>query len=287
MGGLGNQMFQYAAGRRLAYVHRTELKLDLSWFNEIAAKATPRKYELAAFKFHPLIASSEDVARYLKPPYLLSALNVLNRLFPLVGQKHITEKHFHFDPAILSLPDNVYLDGYWQSPRYFVDIEEVIRSEFTITSELTALNKQITEFIARTESVAVHIRRGDYVANPVTSRYHGTCTLDYYRAAVDAIASRVKKPHFFLFSDDPAWTKNNLLSIQPMTMIDHNGPDKAYEDMRLMSLCRHHIIANSSFSWWGAWLSRRPDKIVVAPRKWFGEKQVNTDDLLPEQWLRK
>lgn len=286
VGGLGNQMFQYAAGRRLAHVHQAELKLDLGWFNEIAASDTRREYELAVFNLQPHFATSEEVAKFRKSPSFMSVLNVLGRLFPFGGQQHIKEKHFHFDPAILSLPDNVYLDGYWQSPKYFRDIEETIIKEFTIATEYTEFNKRIAESIARTESVSVHVRRGDYISNPVTSQYHGICTLDYYHAAVETISSRIRAPHFFLFSDDPDWVKKHLSSVHPMTIVDHNGPSRAYEDMRLMSLCKNHIIANSSFSWWGAWLSRSSRKIVIAPRRWFGKDNMNTDDLLPEHWLR-
>jgi hypothetical protein len=286
MGGLGNQMFQYAAGRRLAHVHKTELKLDVSWFSEIAAIDTKRKYELAPFNLSARFASSEEIAKCKGPELLRRIAWLFPTALPFFGKRHVYEKYFHFDPAVLTLSDNVYLEGYWQCPRYFEDIEDIIRNEFTVTPPPDATNRAMAEEIARSESVSVHVRRGDYVSNPSTNEYHGVCSLEYYQAAVKSILNCVSKPHFFIFSDDPVWAKKNLSVITPHTVIDRNGPDKAYEDMRLMSLCKHHIIANSSFSWWGAWLSKNPEKIVIAPKHWFKDPKIDARDLVPETWKR-
>ena len=288
MGGIGNQMFQYAAARRLAHVHGATLKIDLSWFENCKADS-PRPYELHIFPIKELIASEKEIDR-LKNTGKKRLPGWLLRLFNAADQRRskglIIEKHFHFDPEVLRLPDNVYLDGYWQSEKYFRDIADIIRTEFTITVEPDDKSRQMSEMIGRSEAVSLHIRRGDYAANPVMNQFHGLCSLDYYLKAIEMIASRVGSPHFFVFSDDPAWVKENLVSAHPTTFIDFNGPKRAYEDMRLMSLCRHHVIANSSFSWWGAWLCRNPDKIVIAPRQWFKRKDLNTDDLIPERWIR-
>jgi hypothetical protein len=282
MGGLGNQMFQYAAGRRLAYLRRTDLKLDLTWFENIMAVDTKRRYELGAFNIQEQVASAEEAGR-LREGLLLRRFGFL---FPFRKQRHILEQHYHFDPDILQLPDNVYLEGYWQSPKYFYDIQDIIRAEFTVRSGPDAGNRRMAEEIAGAESVAIHVRRGDYVSSPAISSRHGTCSMEYYQTAVKTIIGRVVQPHFFVFSDDPAWAKENLSLTGPKTVIGQNGPDHAYEDMRLMSLCKHHIIANSSFSWWGAWLCRNPDKVVIAPQQWFQDKNINTGDLIPAQWTR-
>lgn len=284
MGGLGNQMFQYAAARRLAYVHDTTLKFDLSWFSNIAEGDTLRKYALSVFAIKENFAAPEE-AENLKGNYGRG----WHTLFGLYSGKPsgflIQEKHYHFDPAILKLPDNVYLEGYWQSERYFSDIEDVIRKEFMVKIEPDPLNRQLSEAIKHSEAVSLHVRRGDFL-KPNTNAFHGVCSLGYYQSAIDKIASQVQLPHFYVFSDEPRWVKENLDLAYPATFIDHNGSNKAYEDIKLMSLCKHHIIANSSFSWWGAWLNNNPEKTVIAPMKWFNKEDINTRDLIPETWIR-
>jgi hypothetical protein len=277
-GGLGNQMFQYATARRLAHVNGTQVKLDLSWFSNIENIETSRRYELHLFNIVEEFALPDEVASLKKTKK--SILTLFRR------SNWIHEKHYHFNPDILKLPDNVCLEGYWQSERYFKDIENIIRKEFTFKVEPDELNRRFTEAIKNSESVSIHVRRGDYVSDPATYNYHGICPIDYYIRGVKEISTRVRNPHFFIFSDDPVWVKENLKLTHPMTFIDHNGPEKAYEDLRLLSLCKNHIIANSSFSWWGAWLSENSRKTVVAPKKWFNDSAIDTSDLLPDSWIR-
>jgi hypothetical protein len=288
MGGIGNQMFQYAAARRLAHVHNVPLKLDLNWFDDCKADS-PRPYELHVYAITALFASKEEIRGLT-----MSDASRWRSLFmrfagpanPYRWRAYVRERHFHFDPDILKLQDDVYLDGYWQSEKYFKDIEDIIRQEFTVKGEPDARNRQTADMIKGSEAVSIHVRRGDYVTNPSTGKYHGICSLDYYRKAMAMIASRVKDSQFIAFSDDPAWVKDNLTSVYPLTCIDFNGPDRANMDMHLMSLCKHHIIANSSFSWWGAWLCTNPDKIIIAPKKWFNNQDINTTDLMPEKWIK-
>jgi len=289
MGGIGNQMFQYAAARRLAHIHDTPLKLDLSWFSSVAATETVRNYELDTFAIKKDLAMPEEVEK-LKTNnenrvYKLGR-RFVNAIAPFYQETFVREKYYHFDPDILKLSSNVYLEGYWHSEKYFKDIEKIIRKEFKVGIEPGEMNRQLAEAIDNTESVSIHVRRGDYVSNPITSQFHGTCTLDYYREAVGKITSQAQHAHFFVFSDDPAWVKENLGLVHPATYLDFNGPDKAYEDLRLMSLCKHHIIANSSFSWWGAWLGTNHKKIVFAPKRWFNNTKINTMDLLPDSWVK-
>lgn len=278
-------MFQYAAARRLAYANGTRLKLDIGWFKNSGGIDTVRNYALNKLNIKEDFASSREIKKYVRKDPRKTVGRILAYL-PFNKGEFVLEKYYHFDPGVLKLPDNIYLEGYWQSEKYFSDIEDVIRREFTVKMEPDPMNRQIAESIERSEAVSVHVRRGDYVLNPSTSVFHGICTLDYYREAIENIASHAQRPHFYFFSDEPEWVKENLNPGYPATFIDHNGPDKACEDMRLMSLCKHHVIANSSFSWWGAWLCRNPEKIVIAPKRWFKKEDMNTRNLIPEKWIR-
>ena len=134
-------------------------------------------------------------------------------------------------------------------------------------------------------AVSLHVRRGDYVSDPKTKAILGVCSLDYYRAAIAHIAERIESPAFFVFSDDIAWAKANLEIPFPCEYVDHNQGQQSYNDMHLMSLCKHHIIANSSFSWWGAWLNPRKDKIVIAPENWFANNE-DAKDLIPPESVK-
>jgi hypothetical protein len=288
MGGLGNQMFQYAAARRLAHFNNTNLKIDLSWFDNICEVDSPREYALDEFAIQENFATREEVEALTvrKQGFVERLIAKVMWRKPVAAPSYIREKQFHFDPGILNLPDAVYLDGYWQSDKYFKDIEDVIREEFSIKAPQNGKNKKLAELISSRESVSLHVRRGDYVSNSVTNKVHGTCGLDYYTRAIAEIFSRVDDPYFFVFSDDPEWSKANLNISHPVVFVDHNNASRNYEDLRLMSQCRHHIIANSSFSWWGAWLSSYPDKIVITSKRWFSDPTVDTSDLIPPEWLK-
>lgn len=284
IGGLGNQMFQYAAARRLSHVNNVPLKFDLDWF-ENHSTDIKREYELNVFNIQGKPASPDETAKLKEPPCKPSLFSLIKRkILPSYKQTHIRQRHYHFEPDILELGSNTYLEGYWQSEKYFKDIDTVIRKEFTFKPEPDSLNREMAGCIKSSDSVSLHVRRGDYILNEVTNNYHGTCSQEYYSKAIEIISKKIKAPQFFVFSDEPEWTKANLDIKHTATYIDINGPEKAYEDMRLMSLCKHHIIANSSFSWWGAWLNPEPDKMVIAPSKWFNDKSINTKDLLPETW---
>jgi hypothetical protein len=194
------------------------------------------------------------------------------------------EKSFDFDSSVLSLPDNTYLNGYWQSHRYFDDIADVIRAETIPSHAAGPRDIAIKEAIDATEAGSVHVRRGDYVTQKAAATAHGACSLDFYRAALAKVGSVVCKPHFFIFSDDAEWARRNISPPGPSTFVDHNGPEAAFQDLRLMSLCKHHVIANSSFSWWGAWLNPRERKLVVSPRNWFADSRP-TGTLTPSTWI--
>lgn len=284
-GGLGNQLFQYAVGRYIAEIHRTILKIDISGFETYKL----RKYSLSPFNIHENFASPEEVAALTVRKRGI-AERVIRRVLhkpPKPASTYIREKKlFHFDPDILDLPDGVYLEGSWQNEKYFADIETIIRQEFTVKITQASKDKELAEQIASCESVSLHIRRGDYVSNPHTKQFHGTCDRDYYLRCVERLTQTVKNPHFFIFSDEPGWAHNNLKLPYPMTIVDHNKADKNYEDLRLMSQCKHHVIVNSTFSWWGAWLSQNPEKIVFAPKRWLKSDDYDPKDLIPDKWIK-
>ncbi len=272
IGGLGNQMFQYAAGRALAYRLNTELKLDKIIFKTYKL----HKYELYYFNIKALFASQKGINKFKKHSLVLF----------FTKRKFFKEKHFHFNPEFFKLKGNIYLKGYWPSEKYFKSIESVIRDDFSFKNEPDRKNKKVLEKISKVNSVSIHIRRGDYVLNKKTNAYHGLCPLKYYKKAIQIIKARTKTPTFFVFSDDIKWCKKNIKIDKNITFIDFNNRYKNYEDMRLMSNCKHNIIANSSFSWWGAWLNKNKNKIVIAPKKWFRDPSINTKDLISKLWLR-
>ena len=283
MGGLGNQMFQYAAGRAVAHRNQTQLKLDVSALERDAA----RSYKLHHFNIEASIVAPDKVTRFTKEDLWSRILRRVERhLLPPSRRAMFAQRVDHFDPDILRLRGNVYLKGYWQSEKYFKDIEHIIRQDFTFRHAPDAENQRLARTIANTNSVSLHIRRGDYVSNPRFSRKFGVCSLEYYQSAAAKVAAKVREPHFFIFSDDIDWARDNLRLQHPLTFVAHNGVDKDYEDLRLVSLCSHHIIANSSFSWWGAWLCAYPEKIVIVPKRWFKEPGRDTRDLIPASWSR-
>jgi hypothetical protein len=288
IGGLGNQMFQYAAARALALRRGAEVRLDVTGFENYQL----RRYELDTYPIAAKIAVAEEGAGMANAAGAgtrarLGRLLGLRQGRPLKGGiTHYREPHFHFDASLAGQPLPLLMDGYWQSERYFADAAARIRAELTPLAPLELENASTAAEIDRVEAVSVHVRRGDYVTNAHTNAYHGTCALDYYKGAVDLIRAKVANPHLFVFSDDASWTRANLATDLPTTYVSANPPDRGFRDMQLMSRCRHHIIANSSFSWWGAWLNPRSDKIIVAPKKWFAASDNDTRDLVPAAWLR-
>jgi len=288
-GGLGNQMFQYAAGRRLAVKNNTDLKIDTSALGRELLEGTPREYNLHVFDIADNFATEKEIDSMKKRGdsfFALAKKKLGMKIGSYEGKSFVAEKHFHFDPEVLKLGDSKYLQGYWQSEKYFLDIENIIRKDFTVKIPPTETNQKMMDEINSQNSASLHIRRGDYVNDEKTKKFHGICSLDYYIRGAKLIAEKNPDVRFFVFSDDIAWAKENLKLDFPMMFVDINDDDHNYEDMRLMSKCRHHIIANSSFSWWGTWLNPNQEKIVIAPKKWFNDANIDTSDLIPEKWIR-
>jgi hypothetical protein len=282
-GGLGNQMFQYAAGRALSIAHHETLSLDT---NEFANYSLHQGYVLdRVFGLNtPRLSGTE-----LRQLFGLRVLPTAQRLaarwpyWPLADKRIIIEPHLDYWPGMLAVPPHAYLRGYWQSERYFQMHEDSIRSDFQFNKALHGYALQWSEHMKAVPSVSVHFRRGDYVSNQTNLAYHGTCSLDYYQRAVASIEAQVKRPEFFVFSDDIEWARQNFKLAHPVHFVDGNTGDASFLDMQLMSLCRHHIIANSSFSWWAAWLNNRKDKLVMAPSRWY-VKWTTPVGLIPDRW---
>lgn len=275
-GGLGNQLFQYAAARNLAEQEGAELKLDLLSFHS----GQVRNLELSAFNFEPLQASLKEIKQFSRFPQLYRHNPVL---FSKLGRHIYREPFYHFDSNFLNLKDPVYLDGFFQSEKYFKAIEDIIRKEFIVKAELV---KHLTEIINQwkdKETVSVHIRRGDYTQKKYLA-YHGLLTAEYFNQSIKIISEKINHPHFCFFSDDINWVKKNINITASHTFIS-DFTKTAIEDFYLMSQCKHNIIANSSFSWWAAWLNNNPKKNIIAPQKWFNEAPHNTKDLIPNGWI--
>lgn len=275
-GGMGNQMFQYATGRALAVKYDVPLRLDTTYLLDRTPRSnfTFREYDLDVFCVQAEVISSQ------KSSWQLKVEKIKNKLLRPRG----VEKSFSFDPTVLSWGPEVTLQGYWQSPKYFSEIEDVIRADFTLNHPLPENTKTLLAEIQSTASVAIHVRRGDYVGHAFHDIDLGQ---SYYDAGLRHITSKHAIEKIYAFSDDIEWCKTNLHFDIVTTFV---GPEyagqKGEEHLMLMSACRHFIIANSTFSWWGAWLCTNSEKIVVAPRQWFKDTSIDTDDLIPSEWLR-
>ena len=292
-GGLGNQMFQYAFGRALAAKHHTELILDCTIFQDKTPRLdyTLRDYELDVLAINARQASKDELNRCW-PSFFCKIYRSLRRrcgLPEIVNPAYLVEQQLPYSLlAIDQAASDCYLIGFWQSEQFFKSVESLVRQEFTFKHPLDTKNSEIAKRISSVNSVSLHVRRGDYVNNPQITNSHGLCSLEYYQNAISSIEKNITNPVFFIFSDDIEWVRANLVLSGQSEIVSGNTGIQSYIDMQLMCLCRHNIIANSSFSWWGAWLNNNTDKIVVAPKQWFPDeaKNVQTKDLIPEKWIR-
>ena len=286
-GGLGNQMFQYAFGRALSIENNTKFLLDFSSIINHKDNTT-REYELKIFQIDITIATKWKSLKY-QYPSILNRINIkLNKLcgIPKIFKSNVmTERNYSKNKKLLK---NTLIRGYWQSEKYFNIIESTIRKEFTFPKNLDKKNSLLEKRIEGTNSISIHVRRGDYADNPLTNKRHGLCSLDYYTNSIRYISNHINNPVFYIFSDDPEWVKNNIIIDYSSEIINWNLGRESYIDMYLMSICKHNIIANSSFSWWGAWLNSNPQKIVIAPKKWFANEGISTrtNDLIPKAWMQ-
>lgn len=290
-GGLGNQMFQYAFAHVLAEKFGVEILFDFSFFEEIknSTNSTPREFELGAFNIHCNEAEIEDLKQIIYTEHQSKIQKILWNLFRIenyrpYGNSFLQTKSYAFDKNLIMYPDYFYYNGYFQNEKYFQAFRDDILKSFSLVSPLDEKNQSVLDVITSINSVSLHVRRGDYVSLECANKFHGTCSMDYYKKAIEYISKKVRNPHFFLFSDDIPWVVANFKIDYPYTVIDFNQ-GKGYLDLELIKHCRHNIIANSSFSWWGAWLNENPEKIVIAPKKWTAQK-VKKCDVIPTNWIK-
>jgi hypothetical protein len=279
-GGLGNQMFQFAAAKALALKLKTNLILDLSFLEQFRNKEWSRHYELDIFD-HKAIVKNKTVNRFFI--YIIPHLKK-----NLLGRKILSSLNYYFSNDLTgfqSLGDNTTLFGYFTSEIYFMNYRQEILAEFIFKNTLNEYCRQIEYDIKNSNSVSVHVRRGDYLNEKNTAIYF-QYSLDWYLEAFQIIKQKIKSPVFYFFSDDINWVKKNFSFLENAQFIDVNNGLDSYNDMRLMSMCKHNIIANSTFSWWGAWLNTNPQKIVIAPKKYYRNEIQNGEsiNIFSENW---
>ena len=293
MGGLGNQMFQYAFGRRFAYERDLPLKLDaVTGFKNDPYQ---RAYRLNHLQIREDFASQKEISCFGSGDFSLfcklfhRGANLLRP--PSWRYAILRQRGSSFHPEMLQQKtDNILLHGYWQSENYFLPVKEIIKKEFRVRHPLQGENLSLAREILHKNSVCLHMRnygpdQGQVAAE--NSNKQPVLGWDYYYRALEYLQSRDKGLHCFVFSDDPEWASRNLQLPCSCTMVtqNHAKTGTEYEDLRLMSLCRHYIIANSTFSWWGAWLGDRPGKVVIAPKKWHGYAERESCELYPRGWM--
>lgn len=280
VGGLGNQMFQYAAGRALALANADVLKLDLTEMGRYKL----RQLQLDQFNINGEVARENEVPAKPRKSFfgrLSTTIKNRNRIPQVVEGKP------GFDPTIMAITGSAHLSGYWQSEKYFSTYADIIRDDFSLRQPMSGERPKTLARIQGTEcAVSVHVRRGDYVSNPTANAIHGTCEPEWYRLAMENMVTRYASPTFFVFSDDPDWARQNIEPVGPMVYVEPQTDGRDGEDMHLMAACHSHVIANSTFSWWGAWLNPRKDKHVIAPKVWFRSAEHDNQDLVPNDWAR-
>jgi hypothetical protein len=284
-GGLGNQMFQYAFGLSISKKLSAPLYLDLSFFKQ-RHELTPRKYELDRFNDLIKIAGDKLLNRFLCP-------SLIQKIFNRTGIHGTTiyrENSLRFNNNVSEVKSSVYFEGFFQNEQYFIAEEDLIRQTFVFKSPLNQESQRVADILMhQPNTVSIHVRRGDYVNSSVTNDLHGVCSANYYLNAIELIKSKINDPVFYFFSDDPEWVFHQLIpKVDNARLVSHNQQADSWQDMALMCKCRHHIIANSSFSWWSAWLNPDKQKIVIAPEKWFNTVTAyfDADNITPPKWIR-
>jgi len=288
-GGLGNQLFQYASARALAEKHHCELKIDTSLLYENLNDplTVKREFDLEVFKIEAPLASKEEIAFFNPPTNSISQklkAKGINLLYP---KRIYSEKYFHFDSELSMQKPPLCIIGNWQSHKYFEEIEDKIRAELKFNKELEANSIELAKEIENSQSVCINVRRGDYIWHPDFNRVLGFRGLEYLIPAVQQIKTEIEKPKFFIFSDDLDWCEKYLYPEIGGTIVNHQYKGWKFGNyLQLMTLCKHHIIPNSTFGWWAAWLGKKSKQIVITPKKWYQDPLFNTKDLCLKEWIK-
>jgi hypothetical protein len=280
-GGLGNQMFQYALGKALQHSLGVVVKFDYTFLED----RTPspgrvfRTYDLDLFGLEANRATPEEVQRYATEK--AGKKTIWQKLGLLAKPSYIQEPHYTYWPQVFQLKGPAYLDGYWQSAKYFAACTRQLRNDFKFAKPVLPESASLLHEIEHTESVCINVRRSDLLKTP----FHLVCGDSYFRSAIAQLQTLVERPRFFVFSDDKAWCKSYFAAYENTMVIgeEHDG-FKYGNKLQLMAACKHFIIPNSTFAWWAIWLANRKDNLVIAPKNWFSDPAWDTRDLLLPEW---
>lgn len=283
MGGLGNQMFQFCLGYSLAIKKESNFVLDESILQNFVQKSSSsikRNFDLDLFCL-------DNTDSKFKGTILLNSnffVRNINKLFPIKLRNYFVERFFEFDDKVFGIKSNsIVFEGYWQSYKYFQEYESEIKNIFKLKNKILDESKALLDEISNSNSVCINVRRGDFASNS----FHGVMDIQYYKDSIILINSKVKVDKFYIFSDDIDWCKNNFDFLENKFIVDHTHKGYKFGNyFELMRCCKCFIIPNSSFAWWAAWLSEGVDKIVIAPKNWFSDSSINTNDLIPTDWIR-
>ena len=275
MGGLGNQLFQYAAARNIAYLHNYEILLDL---RDTSIYGGKHPFALNHFNIKARIANKSELPAQ-----------------PINKFKYFLWRHMYCNPRLVKDKDlsvnkfsfvsyhDLYLRGYYQSEKYFINIANILHDELKYITPPSKNNVIMLKNIKANNSVSIHVRRGDYLEKK-WSNHFSQCSIQYFTSAIKYISKRTGPPVIYIFTNDIHWVKSNLRFKYRTVISENNQGIYDYEDLRLMSACKHNIISNSTFSWWGAWLNQYSKKIVVTPNKWFTSNVISFPDIVPHEW---
>ena len=279
IGGLGNQMFQYAVAKALAVKNNTEVSVNISAFGSYTVHPLSLDKLSCNCKFD---SRGNFLSKIMNLPYFRNTFSKFGHILNVY-----IEKGLSYNAELFNSNKDVSLFGYFQSEKYFLNIRDILLNEFSLSAPLGKHEATVENRITKSESVAIHIRRGDYISDKSANSVHGTCESAYFINAL----SHLEKSHLlssasvlFVFSDDIEWCQDNL-SFGYQTVFVKGNSARPEVDIHLMSKCKHQIISNSTFSWWGAWLNTNPNKCVVAPLQWF-KKSHDSNDIVPEKWKR-
>ena len=282
MGGIGNQLFQYAIGKKLEIDRKAAVRFDLGMYQNQSERALSiRKYKT----FVPQITATDRATMRVSFGQKFSKVKSL--LKPVAGGlmwNVLEDRIIGFEPRVMEITGRWYLRGYWQVPAYFDSIRPLILEQFQPVEPISKIDQELQKRILDVNAVSVHIRRGDLLTHPIYSKETKVQTADYYEASIRELAERVEHAHFFVFSDDPQWCRENIKGHDRITYVDNHDGSTDYVDLYLMSRCRHFVTANSTFSWWGAWLSAHEKKIVIVPTVWKFEMKGPPPGLVPNNW---
>lgn len=290
-GYLANIMFEYALGLYLAKKNSATLKFDLTEYTEPWYKAKNLKdcrYALEPFGIDICghTATAKEIATFKRYEKRTGWQYIIQNNLFADETKYIKQNGLLFEPRVLNAGDGSFLDGYWQCEKYFPDMREELSTVFSLKHPPSGRNEEFANLINASNAVCLHVRRGDYASSPKYSGVHGTMAEAYYRGARAYMHVRISDMRLFVFSDDIPWARENL-GLPADTIYIEGNNETPHEDLRLMSLCKHFIIANSTFSWWGAWLSRNENPIVIAPALWFRDPRFDSADIVPERWIKR